>query len=137
MQVVYLYLGGSDQWPTNDIHQTGEGRNQCFLYQEQASQDLSSPKYKVAQKCNTSGTRGGLGFRDRKMAVKSRKNGQNPAFFHKKIIITEINIFVVHISSSYAKNIGENKISSSGVFPKWVKSSKRRKRRRERETESQ
>ena len=32
------------------------------------------------------------------------------------------NILVLHISSSYAKNIGRNKFSAAGVSPMWDKS---------------
>ena len=51
----------------------------------------------------TPGTRVGQGFRYRTLAVKSRKNVQKSVFFCKKIEIT----FFLHISSSYAKILGE------------------------------
>ena len=53
---------------------------------------------------NTPGTAGGPGGCDRTLAVKSRKNARKSVFFCKKIKIT---ITFLHISSSYAKILGE------------------------------
>ena len=54
---------------------------------------------------NTPGTAGGPGGRDRTLAVKRRKNSQKSVFFRKKIKII-LNYFL-HLSSSYAKILGE------------------------------
>merc|ERR1712128_408731 len=62
---------------------------------------------------NTPGTVGGQGGRDRTLAVKSRKNAKKSSFFVKKI-------FCLHISSSYAKILGETNFHK--FSPKWVKS---------------
>ena len=56
---------------------------------------------------NTPGTAGGLGGRDRTLAVKSRKTVVKSAFFRKKIKFTQNKYFFLHISSSYAKILGE------------------------------
>ena len=57
---------------------------------------------------NTPGTAGGPGGRDRTLAVKIRKNGQKISFFsRKKIKFTPKKIFFLHISSSYAKILGD------------------------------
>ena len=57
---------------------------------------------------NTPGTAGGPGGRDRMLAVKSLKETQKATFFFvKKIKITLKKYFFLHISSSYAKILGE------------------------------
>ena len=57
---------------------------------------------------NTPGTAGGPGGRDRTLALKSRKTLKKSAFSHKKIKITQTKYcFLLHISSSYAKILGE------------------------------
>ena len=55
---------------------------------------------------NTPGTAGGPGGRDRTLAVKSRKTSEKSPFFLKKIKFTQF-FFFLHISSSYAKILGE------------------------------
>ena len=57
----------------------------------------------MKQERNTPGTVGGPGGRDRTLAVKSGKNGQKSFFFVKKNYPN----FFLHISSSYAKILGE------------------------------
>ena len=61
------------------------------------------PKYWV----NTPGTAGGPGGRDRTLAVKSRKNVRKFSFFLLNKKLPPKNIFLLHISSSYAKILGE------------------------------
>ena len=56
---------------------------------------------------NTPGTAGGPGGRDRTLAVKSRKTSERSPFFLKKIKFTRKKYFFLHISSSYAKILGE------------------------------
>ena len=54
---------------------------------------------------NTPGTAGGPGGRDRTLAVKSQKHARKSSlFFLKK---KKLPIFFLHISSSYAKILGE------------------------------
>ena len=57
------------------------------------------------QHFNTPGTAGGPGGRDRTLAVKSRKITKKSAFFVKKK--NYLHLFFLHISSSYAKMLGE------------------------------
>ena len=66
---------------------------------------------------NTPGTAGGPGGRDRTLAVKSRKTSEKSPFFLKKIKITQIFFFFLHLSSSYAKILGGNYFAP-GRFPK-------------------
>ena len=55
---------------------------------------------------NTPGTAGGPGARDRTLAIKSRKTVEKKTpFFFKKIKFPQI--FFLHISSRYAKILGE------------------------------
>ena len=61
----------------------------------------------LANKVNTPGTRGGPGGRDQTLAVKSRKTAEKSVFFRKKIKFTQKKYFFLHISSSYAKILGE------------------------------
>ena len=57
---------------------------------------------------NTPGTAGGPGDRHRTLAVKSRKTAKKSVFFRKKNKFTPKKIFfILHISSSYAKILGE------------------------------
>ena len=56
---------------------------------------------------DTPGTAGGPGGRDRRLAVKSRKTSKKSSFFLKKIRFTPQKYFFLHISSSYAKILGE------------------------------
>ena len=76
---------------------------------------------------NTPGTRVGPGFRDRTLATKSSKK-QPKINFRKKTFL------IFDIPSSYVKKWGREKISPSGVSPKWVKKS-RRKSKKEKEEE--
>ena len=55
---------------------------------------------------NTPGTRGGSGGRDRTLPVNGRKKAQKSFFFVKNKNYKKI-IFFLHISSSYAKILGE------------------------------
>ena len=63
---------------------------------------------------NTPGTVGGPGGRELTLAVKSRKNGQKISFFSLKNKIYAF--FFLHISSSYAKIMGE-KLFRTREFP--------------------
>ena len=56
---------------------------------------------------NTPGTAGGPGGRHRTLAVKSRKTSEKSPFFLKKIKFTPKKYFLLHISFSYAKILGE------------------------------
>ena len=57
---------------------------------------------------NTPGTAGGPGGRDRTLAIKTRKTAEKKhIFFLKKIKFTPKKYFFFHISSSYAKILGE------------------------------
>ena len=59
-------------------------------------------------------------------AVKSKKTKQKICFFFIKKLKLAKKISFLHISSSFAKIWGGNKISASGVSLKWVKSNRRR-----------
>ena len=62
---------------------------------------------KVIEKhSNTPGSRGGPGDRDRKLAVKRRKNAQKSVLFRKKMKIIKNKYLFLDISSSYAKILG-------------------------------
>ena len=63
---------------------------------------------------NTPGTRGGPGGRDRTLAVKRRKNAQKSAFFVKKKNYLK-KYFFLHISSSYAKILGETNFHAQEI----------------------
>ena len=71
------------------------GRRICFYV----------PQAHFVTFCNTPGTAGGPGGRDRTLAVKSRKKRpKNQLFFLKKMKITPQ--FFLHISSCFAKILG-------------------------------
>ena len=56
---------------------------------------------------NTPGTAGGPGGRDRKLAIKGRKNVRKSVFFHKKNENYLTIFLLLQISSSYAKLLRE------------------------------
>ena len=81
---------------------------------------------------NTPGTAGGPGGRDRMLAVKSKKTLENQHFFVKKSNLSKTNIFL-HISSSYAKILGETNFRTREI-PRSVSKAKdgeKKKRKRE------
>ena len=84
---------------------------------------------------NTPGTAGGPGGRDRTLALKSRKTIKKSFFFfRKKIKISPKKYFFLHISSSYAKILGEKlfrtwEIPQSGSKAKDGERKKERKRK--------
>ena len=86
----------------------------------------------VGQKQNTPGTAGGPGGRDRTLAVKRRKNVRKITFFSLKKKFTQF--FVLHISSSYAKILGEKLFRTWEIPRSWSKA-KNGERKRERERE--
>ena len=67
------------------------------------------------KKRNTPGTAGGPGGRDRTLAVKSRKNRRKSVFFRTKIKITPKKYFFLHISSTYAKILGETNFGTQEI----------------------
>ena len=73
-------------------------------------------KFMISYK-NTPGTAGGPGGRDRTLAIKSRKTAEKNSFFRKKIKFTQKEYFFLHISSSYAKILGE-KLFRTWEFPR-------------------
>ena len=75
---------------------------------------------------NTPGTAGGPGGRDRTLALKSRKMAENNFFSHKKIGFTPKKYFFLHISSCYAKILGQ-KLFRTWEFPRSKKQKKRPK----------
>ena len=68
---------------------------------------LGSVEYSNNYNVNTPGTAGGPGGRDRTLAVKSRKIARKLPFFSGEKKITPKKYFFLHISSSYAKILGE------------------------------
>ena len=66
---------------------------------------------------NPPGTAGGPGGHDRRLAVQSRKTAGKISFFGKKNKIYHPKIFFLHISSSYAKILGE-KLFRTREFPR-------------------
>ena len=69
---------------------------------------------------NTPGTMGGPGGRDRTLAVKIRKTAEKSVFFVKKINLPKKDIFL-HISSSYAKKLGETNFHAREIPRSWWK----------------
>ena len=67
------------------------------------------PEVGQKQKTNTPGTAGGPGGRDRTLAVKNRKTAGKKNYLNK--------YFFLHISSSYAKILGE-KLFRTWEFPR-------------------
>ena len=68
------------------------------------------------------------------MTVKSRKTSEKSPFFLKKIKFTQQKYFFLHISSSYAKILGE-KLFRTWEFPRSgskAKDGEKKKKRRER-----
>ena len=66
---------------------------------------------------NTPGTVGGPGGRDRTLAIKSRKTFEKSHFFLLKKIYPPKKYFFLHISSSYAKILGQ-KLFRTREFPR-------------------
>ena len=73
---------------------------------------------------NNTGTAGGPGGRDRMLAMKSRKNAKKSVCFFR-------NFFFFHISSSYAKILGETNFQTS-KFPRSGSKAKDGEKKKER-----
>ena len=84
---------------------------------------------------NTPGTAGGPGGRDQTLAVKNIKTSENSPFFLKKIKFTPKKIFFLHISSSYAKILGEKLFRTWEIPRSGSKAKNGEERKREREKE--
>ena len=87
----------------------------------------------MIMKMNTPGTAGGPGGRDRTMAVKSRKN---VTFFSLKKKFTPKKYFFLHISSSYAKILGE-KLFRTWEIPRSGSKAKNGEKEREKERKTE
>ena len=88
--------GGPGRDRTLAVKRRKKARKSAFFLKK-----IKLPKY-------TPGTAGGPGGRDRTLAVKSRKTANKITFFfRKKINFTPQKYFFLHISSSYAKILGE------------------------------
>ena len=85
---------------------------------------------------NTPGTAGGPGGRDRTLVVKSRKTSEKSTFFLKKIKFTQKKYFFLHISSSYAKILGE-KLFRTWEIPRSGSKAKNGEKEREKERETE
>ena len=83
---------------------------------------------------NTPGTAGGPGGRDRTLAVKSRKRAEKSFFFRTKIKFTPKKHFFLHISSSYAKILGQ-KLFRTRQFPQSASKAKDGEKKRKKKTE--
>ena len=82
---------------------------------------------------NTPGTAGGPGGRDRTLAIKSLKRPKKTPFFLKKIKCTPKKYFFLHISSSYAKILGEKLFHTREISRRGSKQkTERKKEKRER-----
>ena len=84
---------------------------------------------------NTPGTAGGPGGRDRTLAVKSKKIARKSPFFLGEKKITQKHIFFWHISSRYAKILGETNFRTREIPRSGSKAEDGGKRKRERKTE--
>ena len=81
---------------------------------------------------NTPGTAGGPGGRDRTLAIKKqKKRPKNHLFFFKKLNLR--NFFFLHISSSYAKILGEKLFRTWEIPRSGSKAKNGEERERERE----
>ena len=80
---------------------------------------------------NTPGTAGGPGGRDRTLAVKAEKTAEKSVFLRKKIKFTPI---FLHISSSYAKILGEKSFRTREI-PRSGSKAKNGEKKRGGETE--